>query len=265
MSGAALQNLAGSEEQQRRAARRAMGFPEIEPEVRATPSVLRYENRMTLTPFHGHEDPGRYSVFHNCSMPVLNTTGQMKYNQGETWTHWRGETRPVSYYQYCMDGMKAANQISLDKRSIFSSATNVSKVEASSLSSWLFDHWTDVFFIQENGLVVVVIRVQQMIQQRLQTALIVEKQRANNQKPMNYFIFNRIKDTGFDFETDEQYCDIIDSIMQNTVMVVNGISPRVKGRVLVIKGVQDTTMNFRFDDYLEYHWVPDGVGEGFKP
>ena len=276
MSGAALQNLAGSAEQERRAQRRAAGLPEIEPDgVRVTGWTQSGGNFLRAIPFFGHEDPNNYSGSPFASKADVSRFSEddlrwkLKYNQGLLWKKWeKDHSSKLSYYEFCKAEMEKVNLYKFPsgkQPSMYGSHMERSSVLR--LAFWMNENWRDLFFIQESGIVEIVIRVRPMIEQRVFNNPQIEMFFPD--QPSSYLLFNRVKNNGFESETDEDYQTNIIYIMQNKVMQQpfhsSLIKPVKPGRVIVIKGVQDTTMNFRFDDYLEYHWVPEGVGEGFKP
>lgn len=275
MSGAALQNLAGSAEQQRRAQRRAVGLAEIEPdEVIRAGWMPRSENRLTLTPFFGHEDPSMYSTmpFPTNLMAEQHREEEhlkkLNYNHGLLRKRWeRKHTREFSYYEFCRNEMEKVDKLKLPTLSLVNPFSSRMPPVITPLDQWMGDHCKDLFFIQADGTIEVIIRVRPMLEQRILSNPQIEM--FYDDYPSSYLVFNRFKNTGFEEETDQDYQNVIIGTVHCSILATSLYSlnkpPANPGRVIVIKGVQDTTMNFRFDDYLEYHWVPEGVGEGFKP
>jgi hypothetical protein len=128
-----------------------------------------------------------------------------------------------------------------------------------SLKEYMDANWLDHINIRGDGCVEFKILLRDMIVDRvhmLDKVILLQLPQYSG-RPIKPYLFYGIVHDEFLKDTDQDYVNAISELMENVIA-------KMKGRVIVVKGIADTNMRPCDGDHLEYHWVPGNVGSSFK-
>ena len=128
-----------------------------------------------------------------------------------------------------------------------------------SLKEYMDANWLDHINVKGDGCMEFNINVMDMFRDSIHMIPnnMLKKGLDYSGRPINPYLFYSMVNDEFLRDTDQDYMNAISELMENVIA-------KMKGRVIVVKGIADTDMRPAIQDYLEYHWVPDNVGSSFK-